>query len=78
MKRWKMLACATMVVLMIFSMIGCGGDSDADSIGDSNDSSESVSGDGEKIVWRLAHTCTRRYCSARGICHALGEVGGSH
>lgn len=65
MKRWKMLACLVMACMMTLSLIGCGGGGSTPAPADddktpASDNGGSTGGDagGEKIVWRLAHTCT--------------------
>ncbi|SFP45073.1 C4-dicarboxylate-binding protein DctP [Oscillibacter sp. PC13] len=60
MKRWKMLACALMACALTLSLVACGGGdtakTPADSSGDAAQSGDAAA-TGEKIVWKLAHTC---------------------
>lgn len=58
MKRWKMLACIAMACALTASLAACGSsDTSTDTTGgDTSSSGDSASG--EKIVWKLAHTCT--------------------
>lgn len=57
MKRWKMFACMIMTCIMTVSLMGCGGTTDTPPADDGGNTQVENTESGEKIVWRLAHTC---------------------
>lgn len=61
MKRWKKLLCAVMAGLLVLSAVGCGssgGEEKTPATSDSSVETQTSEPSGEKITWKLAHTCT--------------------